>query len=113
MSPTKLDDVKCLHAQLADYLLRGCDEQSVGAEVRRRLEEERGVSMGGCDNCQEQCNWAEEETDDTWRYQAQKNKSRLRQRSGRRNFNKERKLIKAAEKLQEEGEGQHQSMHQS
>ena len=113
MSPTKLDDVKCLHAQLADYLLRGYDEQSVGADVRRRLEEERGVSLGGCGNCQEQCNWAEEETDDTWRYQAQKNKSRLRQRSGRRNFNKERKLIKAAEKLQEEGEGQHQSMHQS
>jgi hypothetical protein len=102
MSPTKLDDVKCLHAQLADYLLRGYDEQSVGADVRRRLEEERGVSLGGCGNCQEQCNWAEEETDDTWRYQAQKNKSRLRQRSERRNFNKERKLIKAAEKLQEE-----------
>ena len=70
--------------------------------MRRRLEEERGVSLGGCGNCQEQCNWAEEETDDTWRYQAQKNKSRLRQRSERRNFNKERKLIKAAEKLQEE-----------
>ena len=102
MSPTKLDDVKCLHAQLADYLLRGYDEQSVGADVRRRLEEERGVSLGGCGNCQEQCNWAEEETDDTWRYQAQKNKSRLRQRSERRNFNKERKLIKAAEQLQEE-----------
>ena len=96
MSPTKLDDVKCLHAQLADYILRGYNEQSVGAEVRTALEEERGVSLGGCSNCHEQCDWRTPETETSWKYQAQKNKSRLRQRSARRQFIKARRSLKEA-----------------
>ena len=71
MSPSKLDDVKCLHAQLADYLIRG--DNAIGEEVVAALDR-RGVSLGGCADCSQQCDWHTPQTEDTWNYRPQKNK---------------------------------------
>lgn len=92
MSPSKVDDVKCLHAQLGDWLLRGTSP--IGAEVAAQLEG-RGVSLGGCEGCHEQCNVRSQETAATWFYQSPKNRSGLRQRAARRSA--EKAHIKAKE----------------
>lgn len=47
ISENKFDDVKCLHAQLGDELMRGSNE--IGKEVRRHLEL-RGVDVTGNDS---------------------------------------------------------------
>lgn len=82
MSPTKLDDVKCLHAQVSDYLLRG-GSNTIGEAVLDQLEQ-LGVDPAGSSFCREQCDVASPETTDTWRYVPAKNKQGLRQRRNRR-----------------------------
>ena len=69
--PSKLDDVKCLHAQLADELLSR--DNAVGKAVLDGLEA-RGVDPSGSDVCGEQCSGCV----DGWRYTPRKNKQKLR-----------------------------------
>ena len=61
MSPTKLDDVKCLHAQLADSLVRGADNNVIGRAVQEELQG-RGFSLGGSGVCHQQCDVNRAET---------------------------------------------------
>eukprot|EP00619_Florenciella_sp_RCC1007_P000549 CAMPEP_0205907432 /NCGR_PEP_ID=MMETSP1325-20131115/2544_1 /ASSEMBLY_ACC=CAM_ASM_000708 /TAXON_ID=236786 /ORGANISM="Florenciella sp., Strain RCC1007" /LENGTH=321 /DNA_ID=CAMNT_0053273525 /DNA_START=86 /DNA_END=1051 /DNA_ORIENTATION=+ len=89
MSPTKLDDVKCLHAQLADSLLRGRDNNKIGSAVEEELRA-RGVDIGGNGCCYEQCDYNRAETKDTWSYVPIKNKQKLRTRNARRSQEKEK-----------------------
>ncbi|HEY8486090.1 MAG TPA: DUF501 domain-containing protein [Limnochordales bacterium] len=49
---TRPDHVKCLHAHLADYMVRGSNP--VGEEVARRLESE-GTPLQGTDQCWRYC----------------------------------------------------------
>ena len=71
LTPSKLDDVKCLHAQLADELLSR--DNAVGRAVLDGLEK-RGVDASGSDVCGEQCSGCV----DGWRYTPRKNKQKLR-----------------------------------
>lgn len=82
-------DVKCLHAQLADYLLR--QDNAIGEAVATELEA-RGAPIGGCASCRQQCDVAEEEQLGGWQYASQKNKSKLRQTFQRRKAEKARGL---------------------
>mmetsp|Transcript_3105 Transcript_3105/g.9280 ORF Transcript_3105/g.9280 Transcript_3105/m.9280 type:complete len:136 (+) Transcript_3105:246-653(+) len=52
ISQGKLEDLKCLHAQLADELLSG--DNALGREILSGLER-RGVDAGGSATCAEQC----------------------------------------------------------
>ena len=61
MSPTKLDDVKCLHAHLADSLVRGADNNVIGRAVQDELKS-RGVCVGGSNVCHQQCDVNRAET---------------------------------------------------
>jgi hypothetical protein len=81
MSPTKLDDVKCLHAQLGDYLLRG--HNAVGEAVAKDLEQQ-GISLGGSADCRQQCDVAMPEVEGGWSYKSTKNHSKLRTKQQRR-----------------------------
>ena len=67
----KLDDVKCLHAQLADELLS--KDNTIGHAVLAGLEA-RGVDVAGSDVCGEQCSGCA----GGWRYTPRKNKQKLR-----------------------------------
>ena len=71
LTPSKLDDVKCLHAQLADELLSR--DNAVGKKVLEGLEA-RGVDPAGSEKCGEQCSGCV----DGWRYTPRKNKQKLR-----------------------------------
>ena len=71
LTPSKLDDVKCLHAQLADELLSR--DNAVGKKVLEGLEA-RGVDPAGSEQCGEQCSGCV----DGWRYTPRKNKQKLR-----------------------------------
>ena len=71
LTPSKLDDVKCLHAQLADELLSR--DNAVGKKVLEGLEA-RGVDASGSDVCGEQCAGCS----GGWRYTPRKNKQKLR-----------------------------------
>ena len=71
LTPSKLDDVKCLHAQLADELLSR--DNDVGKAVLDGLAA-RGVDPSGSEKCGEQCSGCV----DGWRYTPRKNKQKLR-----------------------------------
>lgn len=74
-------DVKCLHAQLADYLCRDRHNE-IGARIVRVLEH-RGVQVEGCDACANQCSLAtpiEEASENGWWYTPSKNKWKLRKK---------------------------------
>ena len=71
LTPSKLDDVKCLHAQLADELLSR--DNAVGKKLLEGLEA-RGVDASGSEKCGEQCSGCV----DGWRYTPRKNKQKLR-----------------------------------
>ena len=80
ITASKLNDVKCCHAQLADHLVRsGGDGKGaanprnlVGEAVLEELER-RGVDVRGCDGCEQQCNGESK----GWRYYPSKGKLRL------------------------------------
>ena len=90
MSPTKLNDVKCLHAQLGDYLLR--NDNVVGEAIVKDLEQ-RGVSLGGNDVCRQQCDVSVPEVEGGWSYVSTKNHSKLRTKVQRRPSSEARKKI--------------------
>lgn len=46
ISLEKVDDVKCLHAHVADYLLRG--ENLIGKWALKEMEDKHDVNPGGC-----------------------------------------------------------------
>ncbi len=89
----RADDVKCLHAQVADHLARG--NNPIGEEVLRELES-RGVDPQGSNICNEQCDPNIENTAYTWRYRSIKNKSRLTTRRDNRRRGKLAQANKAA-----------------
>ena len=48
ITPEKVDDVKCLHAHVADTLLRGKQSNPIGAIILRDLENS-GINLKGCE----------------------------------------------------------------
>ena len=105
ISPGRDDDIKCCHAQLADWLLRAraprarraasADDAStrVGAEVARVLRE-RGVDLSGCGACREQCAGCGASAEDAgapaWSYTPVKNKMSPRRTAKNRRIERER-----------------------
>ncbi|CAM9310543.1 unnamed protein product, partial [Hapterophycus canaliculatus] len=83
VTPGKVRDAKCLHAHVADALMRGRGANAIGRATLELLEA-RGLRTDGGDRCSEQCNYRVEETADSWRYTPQKNKQRLQTRKVRR-----------------------------
>lgn len=59
-------DAKCLHAHVADALMRGRGANAIGRATLDLLES-RGVNTSGGDRCFEQCDYTAEETKDSWR----------------------------------------------
>ncbi len=75
VTPNKVDDVKCLHAHLGDYLLRG--ENEIGELIVKMLNE-KNVDINGCDNCWQQCSANISKDESEWWYMSRKNKEKLR-----------------------------------
>jgi len=77
-------DVKCLHAQAADYLCRNRDN-AIGGLVLAELGR-RGVDVRGNSQCCNQCDLATplEDARRGWWYEPRKNKWKLRQKARRR-----------------------------
>ncbi|CAM9192842.1 unnamed protein product [Ectocarpus sp. 13 AM-2016] len=87
VTPGKVRDAKCLHAHVADALMRGRSANAIGRATLELLEA-RGVRTDGGDRCSEQCNYRVEETADSWRYTPQKNKQKLQMKKVRRKHKK-------------------------
>lgn len=81
-------DVKCLHAQVADYLCRPNDDRdegnAIGKEALRKLAEEKGIDILGTDSCCQQCDVGRERTPEDWSYIPKKNRQGLRRTRKRR-----------------------------
>lgn len=75
VSSNKINDVKCLHAHTADYLLRGNNKFG---EMTLKYLKDRGVDVNGCENCHQQCNINHKTDDSSWFYVPSKNKLGLR-----------------------------------
>ena len=75
VTPTKVDDVKCLHAHLGDYLIRG--DNKIGELVQKTLEE-KNVHIDGCENCYQQCSSEIAKEESEFWYMSRKNKEKLR-----------------------------------
>lgn len=88
----KLDDVKCLHAHIADTLIRGESCNKIGSMALKKLEE-NGVDVRGCDNCFQQCDLSHIRTDDSYYYLPNKNKQKLRKSRINRILHKSRVKI--------------------
>ena len=82
-------DVKCLHAQVADYLCRSGNK--VAALILERLQE-RGVDVRGDSQCQNQCNLrlSVAEASEGWWYTPVKNKWKLWRRRERKQLQAKR-----------------------
>jgi hypothetical protein len=72
---SNINDVKCLHAHVADHLLRG--NNKIGEMTLNTLKN-NGVDINGCDNCHQQCNAKHKINDSSWFYVPSKNKLGLR-----------------------------------
>lgn len=97
VTPTLLNDVKCLHAHTADQLCTG--ENIFGAMVLKELAQRRKININGkCENCWQQCNPSFQRTEDSWYYTPVKNHQKLRSRNERRTLKKKELLAKAAQK---------------
>eukprot|EP00301_Raphidiophrys_heterophryoidea_P005138 c12189_g3_i4.p1 GENE.c12189_g3_i4~~c12189_g3_i4.p1 ORF type:complete len:264 (-),score=45.60 c12189_g3_i4:35-826(-) len=77
LTPAPVADVKCLHAQLADFLCR--QDNPIGAEIWRRLQA-KGVPVNGSDTCIQQCDVTRPLKSASWAYFADKNRLGLRKR---------------------------------
>lgn len=77
----KVDQVKCLHAHTADYLLRGQNE--FGRRTLAALER-RGIDPRGCDGCEQQCDVNVPKMSAEWWYSPRKNKAWLKGKPTRR-----------------------------
>lgn len=75
-------DAKCLHAHIADNLLRG--NNKIGEWALKKLSDKYGVDVRGCDDCHQQCDLAFQPTNETWWYTPKKNKQKLRTKRLRR-----------------------------
>lgn len=73
----KVDDVKCLHAHIADAILRGEEKNVIGSLALKLLQERKGVSPLGCVDCREQCDSTVPKKQGWW-YTPAKNKQKLR-----------------------------------
>jgi hypothetical protein len=91
VSPGKVNDAKCLHAHVADELLRG--ESKIGKWAIEKLEGQ-GVDIGGCDNCWQQCDKNFTPTETSWWYTPKKNKQKLRVTRNRRRLLKVQAEVK-------------------
>jgi hypothetical protein len=89
--------VKCLHAHIADHLVRG--DNLIGEVALEKLTE-RGVDVKGCGDCWQQCDLNHVPTNDSWWYTSIKNKTRLTAARVTRNSIKAKKLEKANLKLE-------------
>lgn len=67
----KVHDVKCLHAHLADHLVRG--QNAIGAHVKAKLLD-RGVALDGNSECWQQCDRKCDAKLASWWYVPMKNK---------------------------------------
>lgn len=81
VAPGQVDDVKCLHAHLADHLVRG--RSMIGERVKSMLAE-RGVSVDGNLECWQQCDRRCDATQATWWYTPTKNKFKFMRRKLRK-----------------------------
>mmetsp|Transcript_107142 Transcript_107142/g.206077 ORF Transcript_107142/g.206077 Transcript_107142/m.206077 type:complete len:216 (-) Transcript_107142:55-702(-) len=70
VSQNKLDDIKCVHAHVADQLLRG---GNLIGEKCLELLEKKGVNVRGCDGCSQQCDPSVKPEDAGWWYRPKKN----------------------------------------
>jgi hypothetical protein len=107
----KVDDAKCLHAHVADHLLRG--DNLIGELVLKELKSEMGVEAKGCKgdlfkilylffesmnylsslkDCWQQCDHRFERKHDSWWYVSRKNKQKLRTQKINRRIMKEREM---------------------
>lgn len=93
----RIDDVKCLHAHTADYLIRQ-NKNSIGKKVIEKLIE-RGVDPSGCNDCWQQCDVRIPKEDTVWWYASEKNRSKLTQRR-QRNRAIKRKILEKRNKLE-------------
>lgn len=78
----KVDDVKCLHAHVADAIVRGEENNIIGSMTLQRLQK-RGVPVTGCEECKAQCDSAVPKKQGWW-YTPAKNKQKLRTTKNRR-----------------------------
>ena len=85
ITPTKLNDIKCLHAQVADELLSG--DNDIGKQILARLQSDRGVDPAGSAVCHEQCAGCQ----GGWSYTPVKNKQKLWKTKERRKEHIERR----------------------
>ena len=79
-------DAKCLHAHIADTLLR--DENKIGQWALNKLAE-KGMNVQGCDDCYQQCDLKFTPTSESWWYTPVKNKQKLRTKRLRRILQRE------------------------
>ena len=86
VTPNKVDDVKCLHAHLGDYLLRG--ENQIGELVIKTLEEQKDIDVSGCENCYQQCSSMISKEESQFWYMSRKNKEKLRATRDRKRENR-------------------------
>ena len=75
VTPEKVDDVKCLHAHLGDYLLRG--DNKIGEWVLEILQRKK-IDENGCETCYQQCSSKISREDSQFWYMSRKNKEKLR-----------------------------------
>lgn len=87
VSPEKTEDLKCLHAHLADYLCT--HDNFIGKEIYEYLERTRNVPVTGSSTCWQQCDSSFERTEDSWWYTPIKNKQKLRSKYHRRTARKQ------------------------
>lgn len=101
----KKEDVKCLHAQMADHLCRG-RSNPIGTVIERGLEA-RGVQIDGSDECRFQCESAlaqgETSEEGGWLYRPAKNKQRLSKKKEGRKLLRDRTQRARAKRAEEGG----------
>ncbi|KAJ8608263.1 hypothetical protein CTAYLR_007291 [Chrysophaeum taylorii] len=99
LSPTRNDDIKCVHAHVADHLLSG--DNDIGRRLLRRLQDDRACDPEGSSVCHQQCSGQ-----GPWAYLPAKNKQKLWKTRERRKAL--RKHLREKRRLSSESEGQGQ-----
>ncbi|CAM9158528.1 unnamed protein product [Choristocarpus tenellus] len=101
VTPSKVRDAKCLHAHVADALMRGRGKNAIGRATLELLEQRAGGEEGSMGNglCNQQCDVNLEETESSWRYMPQKNRLGLKLKNMRRREQQQSRLKK--QKLEE------------
>ena len=92
----KVDDIKCIHAHTADFLMRG--ENEIGKIAMGELAK-RGIDSSGCEYCHQQCDTSVPKEDATWWYMSTKNKIKLRTLRDRRRARRQQNTVKGHKNL--------------